>query len=138
MKKLLITLLFVLFGLTVTSQNYDMKINRVCYFSYPANIEYIDYDLIDSAKYNETFVHFATVKIDFTNKLILCGEVTGLKTKTTIFNIVSVIDDDWTTLNIIGKNEETTIHFQLIGSMLVVSYKSEDMIYGWFDRVVEM
>ncbi len=134
MKKFIVVLLLVLFGITASSQDYDIKVNRVCFFTYPANITNVDYLLIDSVKFNETFVNFATIKIDLKNNIIICGEVNGLKTKTTVFDIISVNDDYWSTLDITGKNKQDIIRFRIIDRMLVVSHIENNTVYGWFDR----
>lgn len=139
MKNFLITVLLILLGFVASSQVYDMKINKIRFFSYPANVCKSDVNLIDSVKFNESFVYFATVKIDFRNKIIVCGEVNGIKTKTTVFDLFSINNDDnrWSTFDIIGRNQTGIIRFELFNNMLVVSHQEDDTIYGWFDRVVE-
>ena len=135
MKKILITILLVLFGFTASTQDFDIKVNKIRFFSYPATVCQSDPILLDSVKFNESFVCFATVKIDFKNKVIVCGEVNGIKTKSTAFDITSInYDNDWATFDIVGKNKTDIIRFEVISKMLVVSHQENDKIYGWYSR----
>ena len=134
MKKFLITILLVLFGFTAFTQDYNIKVDRITFFSYPSDIINVENKFIDSIKFNESFVHFATVKIDLKNKLIVCGEINGLKTISTAFDVVSVNNDGGTTLDIVGKDKTGKIHFKLLNEMLIVSFQKDTTIYGWFDR----
>jgi len=135
MKKILLTILLVLFGFVAIAQDYNIKVNRISFFSYPSTICNSNTILLDSTKFNDTFICFVTVKIDLKNKVVVCGEVNGIKTKSTAFDIVSInYDNDLATLDIVGKNKTNVIRFELIDKMLVVSHQENDEIYGWFDR----